>query len=330
MKKIICLSLLLSTVLIGSLYAYTKKETSTSSSVGQTTEMITQSSEQSQQDTNKHRQTSSVLWRVEKSGKPVSYLLGTIHIGKIGSSLPKEMVQALSESKVLITEANMEPDFQELMQLSQLMLDPQGNLEQKLGEHDFRALASMTKNVPAQALKQFKPWAAFTLAMYGTPNGYSEEFGIDKLLTKQAITTDKERVFLEKIEEQLQFFADVPEEKIISALKVMLQNATSTQAETQKLIDFYEKNNLDQLAALTLNKENTLKNFPPNDQKYWAHWFYETLLKERNHHWLAVIDQQLSQQSTLIAVGSAHLMGENGLIQLLKNKGYTLTPISLN
>jgi len=52
------------------------------------------------------------------------------------------------------------------------------------------------------------------------------------------------------------------------------------------------------------------------------------LLDDRNKNWLAQLPSLMKEQQTFIAVGALHLSGENGLIHLLRDAGYTLTPLS--
>ena len=52
-------------------------------------------------------------------------------------------------------------------------------------------------------------------------------------------------------------------------------------------------------------------------------------LDERNKKWVPKITSEIIKNKTFIAVGAGHLDGQNGLIQLLINQGYTLTPIQL-
>jgi uncharacterized protein YbaP (TraB family) len=54
-----------------------------------------------------------------------------------------------------------------------------------------------------------------------------------------------------------------------------------------------------------------------------------TFLEERNKNWVPKIATFIAQKKTFIAVGAGHLGGPNGLIRLLEQKGYTLTPIVL-
>lgn len=51
------------------------------------------------------------------------------------------------------------------------------------------------------------------------------------------------------------------------------------------------------------------------------------LIDQRNINWMQKIPAMIQVQTCFIAVGAAHLSGHNGLIQLLRNHGYTLTPI---
>jgi uncharacterized protein len=52
---------------------------------------------------------------------------------------------------------------------------------------------------------------------------------------------------------------------------------------------------------------------------------HQTLIVDRNRRWLPQIEKMIEQgESTLIAVGAAHLIGKDGVIELLKARGYTV------
>ena len=51
---------------------------------------------------------------------------------------------------------------------------------------------------------------------------------------------------------------------------------------------------------------------------------------KRNHNWMKKLPEIMKSGSTLIAVGVAHLIGDEGLISLLRNDGYNVEPISEN
>ena len=51
------------------------------------------------------------------------------------------------------------------------------------------------------------------------------------------------------------------------------------------------------------------------------------LLDKRNHNWIPQIARMASEKPSFFAVGAGHLVGENGLITLLRSEGFTLTPV---
>jgi uncharacterized protein len=55
--------------------------------------------------------------------------------------------------------------------------------------------------------------------------------------------------------------------------------------------------------------------------------FENEMLYKRNLAWIPEIKKLITEKSTFIAVGAGHLGGENGVLQLLKNEGYTINVI---
>jgi uncharacterized protein YbaP (TraB family) len=84
-----------------------------------------------------------------------------------------------------------------------------------------------------------------------------------------------------------------------------------------EMLQSYLAEDLDKLYGL-ITKESA--SFPD---------FTENLLNKRNRNWIPVIEEQIKSQPTFIAVGAGHLSGDSGVINLLKQKGYQGTPISM-
>ena len=55
--------------------------------------------------------------------------------------------------------------------------------------------------------------------------------------------------------------------------------------------------------------------------------FATELLDDRNATWIPIMTAAMNERPTFFAVGAGHLLGENGLISLLRKQGYTLTPV---
>lgn len=268
------------------------------------------------------------LWKLEKNGGPTSYLLGTLHLGKINDELSEPVMNALSETSALVTESNVMPEGQELFEIGMMMMDLQGSLSQKLGQERFNRLVDLVGPVTtASGLEKMQPWAALTLVIYNKPDGYSEQFGVDMLLTKKAIEYNKRRIFLEPIKDSLKLFSDLPQDKIISLMDISINYSREAQEDTEQLIDFYRSNQINEVAALLTDKENILKYYPEGEKEFWYQWFNQDLLIKRNDNWLPLLKQQLEVEPTLVAVGALHLIGDDGLIRQFQNMGYTVTPV---
>ena len=80
------------------------------------------------------------------------------------------------------------------------------------------------------------------------------------------------------------------------------------------MLEVYQKQHLDELQHL-LDQEPGF-----SDTK-------EVMLDNRNKNWVIQLREILPEKNIFIAVGAGHLVGENGLISLLKKEGYILRPI---
>lgn len=52
-----------------------------------------------------------------------------------------------------------------------------------------------------------------------------------------------------------------------------------------------------------------------------------TLIDDRNKKWAKQLPAIMKEAPTFIAVGALHLPGENGILNLLKQQGYTVDPV---
>jgi uncharacterized protein YbaP (TraB family) len=84
---------------------------------------------------------------------------------------------------------------------------------------------------------------------------------------------------------------------------------------TADLVDTYKSQDLDKIDELSRTGDASIGNN------------INLLLYDRNKKWVDSLNLILPSRSILIAVGAAHLPGENGLINLLRRKGFELTPI---
>lgn len=95
----------------------------------------------------------------------------------------------------------------------------------------------------------------------------------------------------------------------------IVKNFDSAKQMMTQMVEVYKQRNPDALYKF-------MKNGGLNDV------FETAMLEERNNKWLPTIVTNLKKQATFFAFGAGHLAGNNGIISLLKKKGYTVTPVA--
>jgi uncharacterized protein YbaP (TraB family) len=249
------------------------------------------------------------------------YLVGSVHLlSKDYYPLSPALDAAFKDSDLLVEEIDMgdmqEPETQ-LRLLTRGML-PAGQSLDKVVSADTFALMSKTvtgMGLPVEPLRQFKPWSlALTLMSLTWANaGFDPNLGLDKYFYDLARTEKKLIQGLETIEFQISRFdemsAPLQDRMLAETLKEM---STATETVT-KLADAWRSGDLEGIERLALQD---LRQEPE---------IYKRLLVDRNRNWLPKIEALFNRRGrAFIVVGAAHLVGPDGLLQLLKGKGYTV------
>jgi uncharacterized protein YbaP (TraB family) len=160
-----------------------------------------------------------------------------------------------------------------------------------------------------------KPFVAIQLAaqMHFLGKTESYEMTLEQIARENSI----EIKGLETIEQQLSFFDNLSKEKQAEMVMEGIRKSDELINSTQKMEKLYNRQNVDSLYLMIHEEGGTISQEE------------NTFLEERNKNWVPKIATFIAQKKTFIAVGAGHLGGPNGLIRLLEQKGYTLTPIVL-
>ncbi len=267
----------------------------------------------------------SVLWEVSSDTSKTAYLFGTMHLMSEDSFFfPDTLSTLLSNSEVLVMELNNEifdPSIMDIMLLDDGVLFDFFSEEQRDSILDF---ATEKLSLPADAFEasfsKFKPVVVSQLfAMLSNVNEdttaqevKSHEVELNLLAKIDSIPL----IGLETAREQITLFDELPVE--VQSNMVMEQvRGVDNMGEFGSLIDLYLSQNVDSMYY-----------FIHNSDSYFAD-YEEEFLSKRNRNWVPKITTILSNQNAFIAVGAGHLGGPNGLITLLRQKGYTVKPIRL-
>lgn len=262
------------------------------------------------------------FYRISK-GNEQHWLLGSIHAGKPSLyPLPDPVERAWQQSRALVMEVDMthisQAQWQEMGAITRLVDGK--TLKDHLPMDLYRRtlIAAGQNGLTEAMLAPLRPWfAAITLTQAALERtGYRGEFGVDQHFAKRANDGGKPIVGLETLLEQLGYLASVGDNQTL-----MLESTLDELPELEK--GFAEVmaawQNGDQATLINLLKEEMA---PPKLQA----WLEQTLLAERNRNWVKKWPGLPNE--SFIVVGALHLYGEQGLLALLEQQGWRITPLT--
>jgi uncharacterized protein len=137
---------------------------------------------------------------------------------------------------------------------------------------------------------------------------------LDIYFFKEAKKQKKQTIGLEKTMEQIDAFSAVPYELQARGLvDAVTDYGKEGELDMDAMMDYYVEGNLDKLLEMTTKDE---------DDEEMAKIFNDIFLVKRNYNMADRAEPYIKKGSTFIAVGAAHLPGEEGIIKLLRKKGY--------
>ena len=262
---------------------------------------------------------SALFWSISKDGEQAGFLLGTIHSEDPRVlDFPLEFMDDLSANQVYAME--MVPDLPTLKRLTEFMQYQDGTtLESRVGPERFTSLqlALSEYQVPPNWIARMKVWAVMmTLSVPPPETGFFMDFS----LSLRAAGAGLKVVGLETLEQQLSFLEDMPVAQQLMLLDQALVEHEKVREIHEQMVDSYLAGDL---LALKSQAEEQLDQLEPDAKQY----FMEQGIDMRNRRMLESLLPHLLTSQVFVAVGALHLPGESGLIQLLRARGYDLTPL---
>jgi len=252
------------------------------------------------------------------------YLVGSVHLlTKDVYPLHPALESAYKDSDLLVEEvdlADMTGPGAQMAMLQKGMQPSSTPIDKVLSPSTMALLQKKATdlNLPIEALKQFKPWMiALTIeAMQWQKAGFDPQYGLDMHFYDQAKTDNKSVQGLETVDYQLARFDEMPPELQDHLLAETLKEVDTEQQSMAKLIEAWRTGD-----AATLEKI-VLKDLQQEPQ------LYQRLLVERNKNWMPKLEALFARRSrALVVVGAAHLVGPDGLLAMLKSKGFRVEQI---
>ena len=262
--------------------------------------------------------TNTLLWEISGNGlQQPSYLFGTIHMICKEDFLISEIVkQKFNSSKQVYLELDMDDPQLQVTMMQQMQLPDKETLKNKLGESDFKKLDSFLQkemNMNLVMFDKFKPMMVMSiLAQRLLPCASMESYEMN--FVKMATEHKKELLGLEKVDDQLGVFDAIPDSLEIRSIMNMVNDFESHKKEFSRMSSIYKTQDLDALYQLIVGSPEMMGS-------------QELLLDRRNRNWIPVMESAMKNSSTFFAVGAGHFGGSQGVLELLRNKGYKVKGI---
>ncbi|MES0489017.1 MAG: TraB/GumN family protein [Leptospirales bacterium] len=260
------------------------------------------------------------VWKVTSKKGNIVYLGGTIHLlFKDNNSIPKEYDWVYENSETLILEVDMSkispPKMIEYITKNGVYKDGK-TLETELSPEVYAKLKAYCEENSLQisVLKIMKPWMVinYLMALKWQKAGITD--GVDKYYFNKAVEDGRKVIGLETIQYQLKLLVSLGEgyenEYVVDALGDMDQ----AENHLHKIVDVWRSGQEQELYELFI--KNWKVNFPT---------MYNNLLVKRNKRWIPKIAGFLRTPETeLVLVGVGHFSGPDSVLEMLKEKGYTV------
>ena len=277
----------------------------------------------------------AVLWRIAgRDGAADSYLFGTAHVTDPRvTTLPAEADKALSGAKIVALELKEAADPRALasaaLRLAPLMAMPLGEGMWDLIPDEAEAVIRKNPNMPkgrAAVFNAYQPWVvAVTLSLPACEQTRvaSGLAVLDQSIGQRALAQGAELVGLETVEEQLKVFAAMPMQQQVDYLMATARLGDLMPDYLETMIQLYASRQVTALMPMS-------KHIDAGDAKSIAVMTYieRNLIEKRNRTMANRAAQYLKRGNVFIAVGVLHLPGQKGLVALLREAGYTLTPVN--
>ena len=262
-----------------------------------------------------------VLWTIEKSGLPTSYLFGTMHVSDARvTQLPAEVMQAFNRSRHFVMEMLPTPRALDIIAKGSYFQDGR-NLKQLMRAVDYQHLSQLLSEqfqLPEQVFNNLRPWALLVL-LSTPPQDVASDQVLDMLLYQRAKDRGMDMFGLETAQQQLAVFDGLPLDEQLWLLNQAVQRYPELAETLQQMTDLYLQRDL--AGVLNFQQQRLDAGSDIDDR------FLYNLLDVRNRLMVTRLHALLQQGPLFIAIGALHLPGEPGVLQLLKQQGYKISRI---
>lgn len=265
----------------------------------------------------------TLLWKVTGNGltRP-SYLFGTIHmICKEDAGLSANLQKIIRDADEVYFEVDLDNLLEMVGMVSKFKMRGDTTLKDLLTEAEYNRVKAHFEQhnslLPFSMLETYKPiLAASVLGQSSMP--CESMSAMEQEIMAVAKKANKNIKGLETMDFQASVLDNIPYSLQAAQLVRFVDNAStdSSDVEMQSMMQAYRDQDLSKLEKLITDSDPAIANYT------------DILLIQRNKNWVEKMKTLMVEKSLLFAVGAGHLPGEEGVIELLRKAGFTVTPES--
>ena len=258
----------------------------------------------------------SFLWRVRSETTTV-HLLGSIHLMKPDAYPLNDAVErAFAAADVVVFEVDLDQLSGAALKLLSAGSLPEGELLSEAVPEETWSLVQVRLadlGMDVERVQTMRPWlvAVSITAAELARAGYAQTAGVDQHLFERAKRAGKRRLTLETVDFQVALFADLDREQDAAFLRYTLEELDSVIPMVDELVEHWRSGRVAQVEPLLTE---AYREFPD---------LFRRLVSDRNRSWLPQIESLLAgDEPAMVVVGALHLVGEQGLIEQLRRRGF--------
>jgi uncharacterized protein YbaP (TraB family) len=260
----------------------------------------------------------SPVWAIHGDHNTV-YLAGSVHLLKANDSkLPAAFDLAYTGSKAIVMELaidKVDPMQTATWMMEHGMLKEGTSLRSVIGEERYRRVSAEAERlgVPTEVADMLEPWALGLqlIELQYVQLGFDPQQGVEQQLQHRAQTDGKPISGLETMDEQLGVLQGMSYPDQARFLDMIVSEMHDVEGETQSVVTAWRSGDAAKLALLLSDE---YKSFPA---------LYRQLVTERNKRWVPQIEKLLhGSQDYFVVVGALHLVGDGGLLELMRRDGF--------
>lgn len=258
----------------------------------------------------------SCVWKATSPAGQVVYLGGSVHALRSSDyPLPAAYNRAFDASARLVFE--VEPKALENATKGFVKSGQYGKGDSLKNHVDPRTYDYLRRlfglmHVPEEKFARYRPWFLSLVLQSPSVHGFSSELGVEGFLEKRARANNKPITGLESPGEHLAVYSGLTDRQSEAVLLLTFIPQTDAAGQTQ-LLAAWRRGDADALARMM---RDAYRDYPA---------FGERLLDMRNRNWIPRIEEfARSGQTHFVVAGAAHMGGANGVLSLLRQRGYQI------